>query len=402
MPPTSRGGLLVLRFISRASSTSTICARTSHTRTLPPLPSSPPTKGNPQIKVPSRPHPESRPSNTNSSILQILRSPTSRRLLWYFFFVVPPVAFFISQFPLRIATVRGPSMQPYLNPTCSPDLPEPANDRILLQKVTFPGRPSIVFRNPPFHLHRGQIIVFYAPHDPTKWAIKRVVAVPGDRVTPRPGYPGGDDPVVVPYNHIWVEGDADGRDKTVDSNWYGPISQNLVLGVAKAAWAPWTWPWQWHGLGSWADHDYPAKRQGRVEQDVVGEAKVDPDQVRMGQAFADGTAARELIALQAKREFLPSMMADRKKLDKLRTIYAYAKSELEHNNPGSVDVAQALVNELETAFKRVSLQQDGSELPPIPSAVQEEESKRKQLDRYLDKQREKGAITASHGTLSTA
>ncbi|KAL6247422.1 hypothetical protein RBB50_005768 [Rhinocladiella similis] len=402
MPPTSRGRFLVLRFIRYASSASTNSTRIAHTRTLPPRPSLPTSKEHAEAKASPRPHPESQPSNTNPSILQVLRSPTTRRLVWYFFFVVPPVAFFISQFPLRIATVRGPSMQPYLNPTYSPDLPEPASDRVLLQKVLFPGRPSIVFRNPPFQLHRGQIIVFYAPHDPTKWAIKRIVAVPGDRVTPRPGYPGGDDQVVVPYNHIWVEGDADGRDKTVDSNWYGPISQNLVIGVAKAAWTPWSWPWQWRGLGSWAEHDYPAKRQSRVEQDVVGEAKVDPDQVRMGQAFANGTAARELIALQAKRELLPSMMADRKKLNKLRTIYTYAKSELDHNNPGSVELAQALVDELETAFRKVGLHQDGSEMPPIPSAIQEEESKRKQLGKYLDKQRAKGAITATHSDLSTA
>ncbi|KIW14613.1 hypothetical protein PV08_07397 [Exophiala spinifera] len=403
MPPTSRGAFLVLRLIRHASSASTINTRTAHTRTLPPLPSLPTPKRTPQFKTPSRIHAESQPSNPRPSIFQVLRSPTTRRLVWYLVFVVPPVAFFLSQFPLRIATVRGPSMQPYLNPTHSPDLPEPAPDRILLQKVTFPGRPSVVFNNPPFQLHRGQIVIFYAPHDPKKWAIKRIVAVPGDRVTPRPSYPGGDGPVVVPYNHIWVEGDADGRDKTVDSNWYGPISQNLVIGVAKAAWTPWSWPWQWRGLGNWTDHDYPAKRQGRVEEDVVGEAKVDPDKVHMGQAFADGTAARELIALQAKRQRLPEMMADRKKLDKLRTIYTYAKLELEENNPESVDVAQALVDELETAFKSVGLHEDGSEIPPIPYAIQEEESKRKEFEKYLDKQRAKGAISASSPTdLSTA
>ena len=361
---------------------------------------------------PSESEPPPPPPPPRNPLFSAFTSATARRWLWRLFFLFPPIAFIITEFPLRIVTVRGPSMAPYLNTHSSPELPETSFDRILLQKVAFPSRPSIILRNPKFTIQRGQIIVFYAPHDPTKWAVKRVVGVPGDLVQPLPGYPGGDEPVVVPYNHIWVEGDANSRDKTLDSNWYGPISQNLVIGFAKAVWTPWSWPWEWTSAVKWEEHDYPAKKSGRIEEDVVSEAKINPDKIRMSQAFGDGTAERELVAMKARRDMLPDMMADSKKLAKMRTIYRHARWELEQQNPESLDVAQELVGELEAAFESAGLHKDGTEAPMKPpvvsSAADDDDSehdvveKKKLLAEYLERQRQKESNTVRNDGFSTA
>ncbi len=359
---------------------------------------------------PSQSEPPPPPPPPRNPLFSAFTSATARRWLWRLFFLFPPIAFIITEFPLRIVTVRGPSMAPYLNTHSSPELPETSFDRILLQKVAFPSRPSIILRNPKFQIQRGQIIVFYAPHDPTKWAVKRVVGIPGDRVQPLPGYPGGDEPVVVPYNHIWVEGDANSRDKTLDSNWYGPISQNLVIGFAKAVWTPWSWPWEWTSAVKWQEHDYPAKKSGRIEEDVVGEAKINPDKIRMSLAFADGTAERELVAMKSRRDMLSDMMADPKKLAKMRTIYRHARWELDQQNPVSLDVAQELVGELEAAFESAGLYKDGTEppvKPPVVASADDDESeldveKKKLLDEYLERQRQKDSKTVGNDGLRTA
>ncbi|KAF1811554.1 LexA/Signal peptidase [Eremomyces bilateralis CBS 781.70] len=78
-------------------------------------------------------------------------------------------------------------------------------------------------------LKRGDVIAFWTPHDPEKIGVKRVVAVAGDTVVPRSDkYPLREE--VVPFNHVWVEGDNE-RD-TKDSNDYGPISKALIHGKA--------------------------------------------------------------------------------------------------------------------------------------------------------------------------
>ena len=69
-------------------------------------------------------------------------------------------------------------------------------------------------------------------------AVKRVIALQGDKVVTRGPYPY---PVVdVPLGHVWVEGDnRDGR-KTLDSNYYGPISMNLITGRVVYVLLPWS------------------------------------------------------------------------------------------------------------------------------------------------------------------
>ena len=113
-------------------------------------------------------------------------------------------------------------------------------------------------------LKRGDVIVFWKPHKPEEIGIKRVVATEGDTVYPVRGYaldqksyqarfqglPDGfvdDDPdsvaeselgkVVVPYGHVWVEGDN--WRKSWDSNDFGPISKGLIIGKAFRVWRNW-------------------------------------------------------------------------------------------------------------------------------------------------------------------
>lgn len=47
---------------------------------------------------------------------------------------------------------------------------------------------------------------------------------------------------IVPFNHVWLEGDADDPRKSLDSNTYGPVSISLITGrVLAVAWPRWRW-----------------------------------------------------------------------------------------------------------------------------------------------------------------
>lgn len=118
----------------------------------------------------------------------------------------------------------------------------------------------------PWGVKRGDIVTFWKPHKPEEMGIKRVVAVGGDTVYPKRGYaldPAsytnrlqgmpdgladadadsilGDNnvlgKVVVPYGHVWVEGDN--WRNSYDSNDFGPISKGLIEGKALWIWRSW-------------------------------------------------------------------------------------------------------------------------------------------------------------------
>jgi hypothetical protein len=288
-------------------------------------------------------------------------------------------------------------MAPFLNVHSSLDEPAPNPDWLIIQEVQ--KRESLLPRklrwlNPwaPQALERGQNVVYYAPHDPNTLAVKRVVGLPGDRVTPLPGYPGGDESVVIPYNHIWVEGDAGDRSKSVDSNYFGPISQNMIYAHVLSVWKHWQkWPVP---LQQGDKDDYPAKRDRRVEKDVVQGAKLDPNQVALQahQPFKNGAAILELKLIRDNPERVKHRLHDSATLAKYRSMYDQAKTEREKNDPDTKDIAAALRNELENIFESAGLNSDGSRTVPGANAdrlagdAKVAASKKKRYEEYLAKQ----------------
>ena len=128
-------------------------------------------------------------------------------------------------------------------------------------------------------VHRGDVVVFVFPPDPTKDFIKRVIAVGGDTVevrgksvylngrkmddpfghyepsesgvsiTPRDHY----GPIVVPKGSVFVMGDN--RDRSYDSRFWGFVNDNNVEGRAMIIY--WSWdsdsssyvPIRWNRFG---------------------------------------------------------------------------------------------------------------------------------------------------------
>ena len=82
-------------------------------------------------------------------------------------------------------------------------------------------------------------------------AVKRVVALEGDRVIARGcrgltrGFKDGE--VVNVDGGVWVEGDN--AEESLDSNVYGVLSRNLVIGSVVGV----VWPWGRRGWVSWED-----------------------------------------------------------------------------------------------------------------------------------------------------
>jgi inner membrane protease subunit 2 len=115
-------------------------------------------------------------------------------------------------------------------------------------------------------IKRGDVVTFWKPHKPEEIGIKRVIAVEGDVVWPKNGYamstsaqaerlsgmPDGlpdHDPdsvlsgreekgrVVVPYGHVWVEGDN--WRMSLDSRDNGPMAKGLIMGKVVGIWRGW-------------------------------------------------------------------------------------------------------------------------------------------------------------------
>ncbi|KAK2734531.1 hypothetical protein FQN55_002642 [Onygenales sp. PD_40] len=191
----------------------------------------------------------------------------------------------------QVMWVNGPSMTPYLNEDFAEM--QTSKDAVLVKRW-----------KPAEGLRRGMVVTFPSYLDPSKPAIKRIIALPGDRVTPRgtgqslptttssslespsplsttqtptnPPLP----PQIVPWNHVWVEGDSADPKNSLDSNNYGPISMSLISGQVMCV----LWPrmrmlrWEdWLGSGSGSGRGR-GKAIGsgsgsaygsRVEEDVV-------------------------------------------------------------------------------------------------------------------------------------
>lgn len=119
-----------------------------------------------------------------------------------------PVAIFFFDNVYHVSWVSGRSMYP----TFLPDSNAGMRDLILLKKW-----------NAKKDLKRGEIVVYRSPVDPEITAIKRIVGLQGDVVFTKKPFPL--DEVVVPRNHVWVEGDDV---HSHDSNHFGAISAHLI------------------------------------------------------------------------------------------------------------------------------------------------------------------------------
>lgn len=95
-------------------------------------------------------------------------------------------------------------------------------------------------------------------------AIKRVVGLPGDRITTRE--PCMKPTQIVPFNHVWVEGDAEDPRRSLDSNTYGPVSISLITGRVFAVLGP---RMRWLNWMDWEDGKVDDGSSGaRYRQDV--------------------------------------------------------------------------------------------------------------------------------------
>ncbi len=130
--------------------------------------------------------------------------------------------------------VEGTSMQPRLHD----------NDRLFINKFVYRFE----------SIHRGDVVVFHYPGDPSKSYIKRVIALPGDELRIADGvvYLNGEplaEPYVpplfedgrsveqerIPAGTYWVMGDH--RSISSDSRDFGPVPRGLIYG--KAAFVYW-------------------------------------------------------------------------------------------------------------------------------------------------------------------
>lgn len=142
------------------------------------------------------------------------------------FFAVPVSATFFDMVGTVVA-VEGVSMQPVLNPESMAGHQRRSTDYVFLNRWAASS----------LHFQRGEVVSLVSPSNPSQRYIKRIVALQGDTVKTL-SYK--ESMVLVPSGHCWVEGDHHGR--SVDSNFFGPVSTGLITGKASyIVWPPSRW-----------------------------------------------------------------------------------------------------------------------------------------------------------------
>lgn len=196
-----------------------------------------PPKISPESKRPSR---QTTPENWRSVLSTIV-----------ILLIAPLVALLLMAFVFQSYQVDGPSMQTTLQ----------QNDRLIVWKT--PRTWARITGNP-YIPERGDIIVFVEPdlndlgQNANKQLIKRVVALPGERVVVKDGaltvynkeHPDGFQPdktlpygsviqttpgeldTLVPDDHIFVAGDN--RSNSLDSRAFGPVNADNIVGKLSA------------------------------------------------------------------------------------------------------------------------------------------------------------------------
>ena len=225
-------------------------------------------------------------------------------------------------------------MSPFLNTHQvqfpGPDEPLRGDDKLLVYAYT--PRSSAA-------LQRGCVIVYKTPHDPERVGVKRVVGVAGDEVTTLKGYAGKEEAqkLIVPFGHVWVEGDVGDREKSMDSNWFGPLPLGLVVGRVVAVIGPWFGRWNavraedWAGIGN------------RLTKDAI--RVYDADEEAWHVAAEQGQFKRKLEELREGEE--KGIFYNAQNFKRLGDLKAIALTELERDDVKTKDDAQVLLNELE-------------------------------------------------------
>ena len=129
--------------------------------------------------------------------------------------------------PLRISSVEGASMQPSLNPDWQKE--KQKQDYVLVQRISQPDPDQLL----------GRVVVLRNPKDLRDLLTKRVTAKPQDQVWRRPTFKVDHPPILteIPKDHVWVSSDAGQGFR--DSDHFGPVSKDHVLGrVVLIVWPP--------------------------------------------------------------------------------------------------------------------------------------------------------------------
>jgi len=103
-------------------------------------------------------------------------------------------------------------------------------------------RNDFVFFVRKFDLERGDVVILEDPRTKHSILIKRVVALPGDQVTPLGFNNVRKEPIKLQEGEVWVESDAGGFGWK-DSNLFGPVRAETIQG--KATYATGTFPHNW-------------------------------------------------------------------------------------------------------------------------------------------------------------
>ncbi|KAJ5247695.1 hypothetical protein N7468_002678 [Penicillium chermesinum] len=178
-----------------------------------------------------------------------------------------PIYWAFNEYVMHTLWVNGPSMTPYLNE----DWPEmhTQRDLLLMNSSLWTGFP---WNTKVARLERGMVVSFQSPANPSNVAVKRIIGLPGDRITTRG--PSLKPSMIVPFNHVWVEGDAEDPSKSLDSNTYGPVSVSLIHGRAvariwpRARWLDWR-DWDAEKSNDSAAENYRQSVRDRVQKGAV-------------------------------------------------------------------------------------------------------------------------------------
>ncbi|KAF1912744.1 peptidase S24/S26A/S26B/S26C [Ampelomyces quisqualis] len=213
----------------------------------------------PNVNVPRTPPP---PHNAQAPRTPWHQNPSLRRATRWGAYNVMGICslLWLRDHYLDLTHVHGASMAPTLNPRTHET---GEKDYIIILPYQQRQKQSSSPTESKSGIHRGDIVTFWKPRKPEQMGIKRVIAVEGDTVYPKSGYavesgkevrlggvldglPEHDEDsvvseergkIIVPYGHIWVEGDN--SKSSLDSRDNGPISKGLVLGKAVWVWRGW-------------------------------------------------------------------------------------------------------------------------------------------------------------------